>query len=189
MMEDYGEEDAVSVVKTVPGNHQREHMNQRQIDLIKSEILPGLNCPPEKVGIIVPYNDQVNALQKALKDTGTEIATVHKFQGREKDIIILTTVDDEIGDFIEKPYLLNVAISRAKEKLYLVVSGNKQTADSNIKDLISYIEYNNFTVYQSNLYSVFDYLYIQYTKSRIKFLKKHAKISEYDSENLMYALI
>lgn len=39
------------------------------------------------------------------------------------------------------------------------------------------------------VYSIFDYLYKQYTKERIAYLKKHKKISEYDSENLMYALI
>lgn len=41
----------------------------------------------------------------------------------------------------------------------------------------------------SKIYSVFDYLYKQYTKERIAYLQKHRKISEYDSENLIYSLI
>ncbi len=118
-----------------------------------------------------------------------DVATVHKFQGREKDAIVLTTVDDDVTDFSDDPYLLNVAISRAKKQLCLVVSGNEQPTDSNIFDLVSYIEYNNFSVVESKIYSVFDYLYQQYTQSRMEFLKKHKRISEYDSENLMYALI
>lgn len=36
---------------------------------------------------------------------------------------------------------------------------------------------------------MFDYLYEHYTESRFAYLKKHRRISEYDSENLMYALI
>ena len=70
-----------------------------------------------------------------------------------------------------------------------MVSGNEQSKDSNIYDLISYIEYNNFTVTQSKVYSVFDYLYRQYTQSRQKYLSKYKRISEFNSENLMYTLI
>ena len=55
--------------------------------------------------------------------------------------------------------------------------------------MVSYIEYNNFTVTESKIYSVFDFLYTDYTKSRFEFLQKHKRISEYDSENLMFALI
>ncbi len=88
-----------------------------------------------------------------------QVKTVHKFQGREKEAIIINTVDNEVTDFSDDPYLLNVAISRAKKRLCLVVSGNEQPADSNIKDLIAYIEYNNFDVVDSEIYSVFDLLY------------------------------
>lgn len=189
MTADNGEPDVLSVMKTVEGNHQRDHMNQRQIDSIKDEILPRIEYRPEDIGIIAPYNDQVDALVKELKGNGIDISTVHKFQGREKEAIILTTVDNEITDFTDDPYLLNVAISRARRKLDLVVSGNEQPTDSNIYDLISYIEYNNFSVEESKIYSVFDYLYSQYTESRKEFLKRYKKISTFDSENLMYALI
>lgn len=189
MSEDNGESDVLSVVKTVQGNHARGHMNQRQIDVICKEVLPEIPFSKEKIGIIAPYNEQVDALKTAVEESATDIATVHKFQGREKDAIILSTVDNEVTDFSDDPYLLNVAVSRAKKKLCLVVSGKEQPSDSNIGDLISYIEYNNFSVTESKLYSVFDYLYSQYTESRFAYLKKHRRISEYDSENLMYALL
>lgn len=189
MTADNGETDVLSVMKTVEGNHQRDHMNKRQIDSIKNEILPRIEYSPEDIGIISPYNDQVDALIKEFNDNAIDISTVHKFQGREKEAIILTTVDNEITDFTDDPYLLNVAISRARRKLNLVVSGNAQPTDTNIYDLISYIEYNNFNVEESKIYSVFDYLYSQYTESRKEFLKRYKKISSVDSENLMYALI
>lgn len=189
MTEDHGESDVLSVIKTVQGNHARNHMNQRQIDVLCEEILPKLSISDDELGVIAPYNDQVNAIIAALNNPSIDVATVHKFQGREKDAIILTTVDNEITDFTDDAYLLNVAVSRAKKQLYLVVSGNEQPADSNIRDLISYVEYHSFTVAESKLHSVFDYLYEHYTESRFAYLKKHRHISEYDSENLMYALI
>ena len=55
--------------------------------------------------------------------------------------------------------------------------------------MIDYIQYNNFEVIESKIYSIFDYLYKQYTEERRAYLKKHKKVSEYDSENLMYSLI
>ena len=187
MTTDKGEEDVLSVVKTVVGNHERNHYSQRQIDVIKNEIIPKYVSNPEETGIIAPYKNQVEALSKEITDI--DASTVHKFQGKEKENIIISTVDDEISDFADDPYLINVAVSRAKKKLMLVVTGNEQSKERNITDLIDYIQYNNFEVAESKIYSIFDYLYKQYTEERIAYLKKHKKISEYDSENLMYSLI
>lgn len=187
MTTDKGEEDVLSVVKTVVGNHERNHYSQRQIDVIKNEIIPKYVSNPEETGIIAPYKNQVEALSKEITDI--DAATVHKFQGKEKENIIISTVDDEISDFADDPYLINVAVSRAKKKLMLVVTGNEQSKERNITDLIDYIQYNNFEVTESKIYSIFDYLYKQYTEERRAYLQKHKKVSEYDSENLMYSLI
>lgn len=187
MTKDKGEEDVLSVVKTVAGNHERSHYSQRQIDVIKNEIIPKYVSNPEETGIIAPYKNQVEALSKEITDI--DAATVHKFQGKEKENIIISTVDDEISDFADDPYLINVAVSRAKKKLMLVVTGNEQSKEHNITDLIDYIQYNNFEVTESKIYSIFDYLYKQYTEERRVYLQKHKKVSEYDSENLMHSLI
>ena len=187
MTKDKGEEDVLSVVKTVVGNHERNHYSQRQIDVIKNEIIPKYVLDTEETGIITPYKNQVEALSREITDIDAD--TVHKFQGKEKDNIIISTVDDEISDFADDPYLINVAVSRAKRRLMLVVTGNEQSKERNITDLIDYIQYNNFEVEESRIYSIFDYLYKQYTEERIAYLQKHKKVSEYDSENLMYSLI
>ena len=163
------------------------HYSQRQIDVIKNEIIPKYVSNPEETGIITPYKNQVEALSKEITDI--DAATVHKFQGKEKENIIISTVDDEISDFADDPYLINVAVSRAKKKLMLVVTGNEQSRERNITELIDYIQYNNFEVTESKIYSIFDYLYKQYTEERRVYLQKHKKVSEYDSENLMYSLI
>ncbi|SCZ80505.1 AAA domain-containing protein [Pseudobutyrivibrio xylanivorans] len=189
MTEDNGARKPLKVYKTTPGNHTREGglLNERQIDVIKEEVLPELNMDLKDIGVVAPYNKQVDALKAAIP--GIDAATVHKYQGREKDAIIICVVDDYNQGFMEDSYLLNVAISRAKDNLAIVISGNTMPKTGNIPDLVSYIQYNNMEVVESKVYSVFDYLYKQYAEQRWQYLKNRRKISQYDSENLMYALL
>lgn len=177
------------VYKTPQGNHARERMNQRQIDIIQQEIISNEKLENVDLGIVTPYRNQTNALQKTFQGTSIKADTVDKFQGRENDVIILSTVDNEISDFTDNPNRLNVAVSRAVEQLILVVNGNESENDSNISDLIKYIEYNNFSIVQSELNSIFDLLYKSYEEERAKVIRKSGKVSEFDSENLMFGLI
>jgi superfamily I DNA and/or RNA helicase len=179
------------IYKTIEGNHARDRVNQRQIDVIKNEIMPQQKLTGKNVsiGIVTPYRNQTNALQKAFTGTGIQADTVDKFQGRENNIIILSTVDNEITDFTDNANRLNFADSRAIEQLIVVINGGDDTRDTNIGDLVRYIEYNNLEIIQSEVYSVFDYLYKNYYEKKNKLLSKQKKVSKYDSENLMYTLI
>lgn len=188
MTEDHGETDVLSVVKTVPGDYCRSFYNQRQIDVIKKEILPGLDDETKSdMGIIAPYNRQVDEIRLQIPEA--ETATVHKFQGREKNTIIISTTDNVVGDFSDDANLLNVAVSRAKNHLVLVVSGNEQPSGSNIAALTDYIRYHNFEVKESRVCSIFDFLYTNYTEERFRVLKASKKISRYETENRMYNLL
>lgn len=189
VMNSSDDNNALNLYTTVMGSHERDHMNQRQIDIIKREILPSLKVKNKEIGIIAPYRNQIRCLQKEIHEKDIDISTVHKFQGREKDVIILSLVDDVATSFSDDSNLLNVAISRAKKKLIVVASGQEQPKTSNISDLIGYIKYNNCDIRNSKISSVFDYLYKEYANERAEYFKKHGRISEYDSENLMYALI
>ena len=179
------------VYKTVEGNHARNHVNQRQIDVIKNEIIPKQNLDKNdiSVGIVTPYRNQTNVLQNTFKGTGILADTVDKFQGRENDVIILSTVDNEITEFTDNANRLNVAVSRAIKQLIVVVNNGDEMKDKNIGDLIRYIDYNNFKIIKSEIRSIFDFLYAGYYKRKMELLKKQKKISEYDSENLMHKLI
>lgn len=189
MTKDHDEPDVLTMYRTTAGNHARGHLNQRQIDVIQQEVLPRLHQQNfESIGIITPYRDQVTAIRKQLGDT-YEVDTVHKFQGREQDAIILTSVDNVITDFVDDPHMLNVAVSRAVHSLAVVTSQDPRNDQTNYGDLTRYIEYNNFEVIQSQVYSVFDMLYQGYAEQRRAYLQKHKRVSEYDSENLMYAVI
>lgn len=177
----------IRIVRTVKGNHARGTVNYRQVDTITQEILPALEEQFTDIGIIAPYNNQVDALHNALVATGRSYvaATVHKFQGREDDAIILSTVDNQIQEFTDDPHLLNVAVSRAKQQFTLVVSANDQP-DSNIRNLIDYIEYYQGKSEESEISSIYDLLYEDYTQELLNFFKTHKRVSEYDSENLTY---
>lgn len=181
----------MKVYKTVAGNHARDHLNQRQIDVIFDEIVPQqhLNVNDDSIGIITPYRVQAEAIRKRADGTGVEADTVHKFQGREKDTIIFSSVDNEITVFGDDPNLINVAVSRAINQFLLVVPSCDNYGHTNIGDLLRYIEYNNYDVLESRIYSIFDYLYKDYTHMRLAIISRSMKISKYDSENLMYSLL
>ncbi len=191
LTEQKSKRDPLVLYKTTEGNHARDRINQRQIDVIKSEIIPQqkLNTKDGSLGIVTPYRNQTNALQKSFDGMNVKADTVDKFQGQENKVVILSTVDNEISKFTDNANRLNVAISRAAEQLIVVVNEDASLKDSNIGDLVRYIEYNNFAVVDSKVYSVFDYLYKCYAQRRKKFLAKKKRVSQYDSENLMHDLI
>lgn len=190
MTEDNGEEDVLKAYITNEGNHARGHLNQRQIDVIKNEVLPELSekTNVENIGIISPYRKQKAQIEKTIEEE-LKIDTVHKFQGREEEAIIITTVDNEISEFVDDPRMLNVAVTRAKKYLRLVVSKNENNDNTNIGDLIKYIKYNNFETIESKTKSIYDLLYKQNRQQRLKYLKNKKRVSDFDSENLTYNLI
>ena len=100
----------------------------------------------DDIGIISPYADQVKLIQEK---TPIEVKTVDGFQGREKEIIIISTVrsnnNGNIG-FLKDLRRLNVAITRAKRKLIII--GNKETLKTNptYSRLIDFVEEKNLLV-------------------------------------------
>ena len=190
MTEDKGENNVLEAYISAKGNHARGHKNIRQIDIIEKEIIPKLTekINIRDIGVISPYREQKKELE-ARFGTELKVDTVHKFQGREEEAIILTTVDNEIGEFVDDPKMLNVAITRAKKFLRVVVSDSEKNVGTNIDDLIKYIQYNNFEVVESKTRSIYDMLYKENRKQRMEYLKNKKRISEYDSENLTYNLI
>jgi predicted DNA helicase len=100
----------------------------------------------DEIGIISPYADQVKIIQNR---TPVEVKTVDGFQGREKEIIIISTVrSNDYGNigFLKDLRRLNVAITRAKRKLIII--GNKDTliANPTYARLIEFVEYENLLV-------------------------------------------
>ncbi|NJB82702.1 DEAD/DEAH box helicase [Wenyingzhuangia aestuarii] len=111
----------------------------------------------EKVlGIITPFASQKTELSKALMEAGYKIndiklGTVHALQGAERDIVLFSSVYSNLDegtlffDKDNKPNMLNVAVSRAKDSFILfgdtrVFDESKQTPSGVLKKHLSVLE-------------------------------------------------
>lgn len=105
--------------------------------LIETEILD-----PRKTAFISPYSGQVSAAKEVLP-AGMRISTIDSFQGQEKETIILSLVrsndDGDIG-FLKDYRRMNVAITRAKEKLFVIGDSATIAADAFYNSFLLYIE-------------------------------------------------
>src|SRR5690606_28651828 len=133
-------------------------------------------------GFIAPFNAQVNLAKEHLAKDYTR-KTVHKFQGRECDEIVFSTVLDkkkanqseQILNFVDDPNLVNVAVSRAKKRFTLVTGEDIfQSPQSSISALIRYMRYyaGGDNIHQAPLVSAFDLLYEEYDASLETLRKK-----------------
>lgn len=162
--------------KTSEGNHMRRvthggkkgNYNQRELEVIVEEILknPVIAENIKNIGFVTPYRKQANKAEQLLPDC-IESDTVHKYQGRQKDVMIMSTVLDSTRDgqmgleFVDDSQMVNVAVSRAIRQFVLVTDHSlffKKGKD--IGDLIRYIQYSTLdgSVIESNIVSVFDLL-------------------------------
>jgi DNA replication ATP-dependent helicase Dna2 len=76
------------------------------------------------IGVVSPFRAQVALIQRLLQDVAVTINTVERFQGGERDIMILSLVRAESSDFVFDERRFNVAITRARRKLILVAHPN-----------------------------------------------------------------
>lgn len=97
------------------------------VDLLLQEGIDGVKIAQEDIGIVSPYKAQLNKLRDELsRERKVEIGTTEYYQGREKKIIIISTVKsrDTVG-FLKSEKRLNVCFTRAKSLLIIV--GNADT--------------------------------------------------------------
>jgi senataxin len=111
----------------------------------------------EKVAIISPYSNQVLRIKDSIskiegfsKENCVEVNTVDGFQGKEKSIIIFSTVRSKgsktIG-FLSDERRMNVGLSRAKSSLIVIGDSKKLIQDSNWEKLLKY-SFKNATFYK-----------------------------------------
>lgn len=103
-----------------------------------------------QIAVIAPYAAQVRFLRNRLDAPELEIDTVDGFQGREKEVVIITmTRSNPIGEigFLSDTRRTNVALTRAKRKL--IVIGDSATLGGNpfYASMLKYFDDND--AYQS----------------------------------------
>ncbi|MEW5315268.1 MAG: hypothetical protein WDW38_006710 [Sanguina aurantia] len=129
--------------------------NIGQAALVEQMVISLLQCgvAAEDIGVIAPYKAQVELVTSRLEDAGLgvargvnaaddsdgagllEVKSVDGYQGREKEVIILSTVRSNEGGgvgFLDDRRRLNVAITRAKR--CLVIVGNAHTLSAGSED-------------------------------------------------------
>lgn len=171
--------------------------NQREIDTIDEILNDNMfaNINHKRIGIVSPYRLQVDKLQNKYQDI--ECDTIHKFQGREKDIIMFSSVLDSKASkkdfaFVDNPNMINVTVSRAIKKFILIANEEIfKDKGKEIHDLINYISYKsmNENLVRSKCVSIFDYLYKSKEIERNKLLENSSSKSSYESEKLMRLLL
>jgi superfamily I DNA and/or RNA helicase len=194
----------IEIIKTVPGNHARKNpngrglYNQREIDEIENIIQLSKS---ENIGIITPFRYQANLINQKYVTNRIEADTIHKFQGKQKEEIILSfvvnavdkssdNIENRLYDFVTNEKLLNVEISRGKNKVTAIVSDKVYDSSNNvINHFIKYAEYlyGSSVTKESTVTSVFDYLYTDYKNILVSKYKQNP--NKYQTEILMSNII
>ncbi len=115
--------------------------NEGELNIVR-QLIERESLDPEKTAFISPYSGQVTAAKEILP-SGMRISTIDSFQGQEKEIIIVSLVrsneDGDIG-FLKDYRRMNVAITRAKEQLFVIGDSATIGADSFYNAFLSYVE-------------------------------------------------
>ena len=119
--------DLCGEARTDPGDYSRYNAASaaQAVTLAREAAAQG-----HSVAVIAPYRKQVQRIQQLLgDDPRIDCATVHRFQGHERDVVILDITDApplEPGVLLAGPAgsssanLLNVSLSRARGKLIVI---------------------------------------------------------------------
>ncbi|NQX62895.1 AAA domain-containing protein [Paenibacillus qinlingensis] len=195
------------LIRTEKGNHMRRvtrgadkgNFNQRELDVI----VQFLENPQrfvensEDIGFAAPYRKQVKTAVSLL-ESHIEADTVHKYQGREKSVMLFSTVLDHsfMGrfgiPFVDDPCIINVAVSRARDRFILVTDHTLfENESKEVSDLIRYMEYSALdeNIIQSDVISVFDLLYKDFSEKLIDLQSRLLNASRFKSENIMWTCI
>ncbi|CAH0546293.1 unnamed protein product [Brassicogethes aeneus] len=85
---------------------------------------------PYTIGVLTPYSAQKKRIIQALSEfkfasnITVNVNTVDSFQGQEQDIVIISCVRHSTNNFLQSTNRFNVALTRAKQALYVIGTYN-----------------------------------------------------------------
>ena len=119
-------------------------MNPLEAELVVKKVdeLLAYRVSPENIAVISPYSAQVKLLRQKLNH-GIEIDSVDGFQGREKEVVIVSLVrsnpEGDVG-FLADTRRMNVALTRARRKLIVIGDSATITAHPFYEKMVKYFE-------------------------------------------------
>jgi len=123
------------------GSQSRYNSEEAELVLAELKKMLALGVPPAGIAVISPYSAQARLLSSVSPHPEIEIGSVDGFQGREKELVIVSLVRSNVeGDlgFLTDTRRMNVAMTRARRKL--IVIGDSGTLSS-IKFYKRFIQY------------------------------------------------
>jgi len=117
------------------------------IKIVNDLLAPG-DLTPEDIGVISPYSGQVRLIREMLDGQidGLEVKSVDGYQGREKEVIVLSTVranDSGKVGFLSNYRRLNVALTRAKRGLIVIGDDRTLRNDSTWASWLDWVSESN----------------------------------------------
>ncbi|WP_033260730.1 DEAD/DEAH box helicase [Amycolatopsis vancoresmycina] len=113
----------------VPATHSEKHWvpaEGAELGRLLDELV-ALDVDPGAIRVISPFRDVVRGAQRVVRQRAgaIEVGTVHTVQGQEADVVVIVLGSDPAKEGARrwaaaKPNLLNVAVSRAKRRLYVI---------------------------------------------------------------------
>ncbi len=136
------------IVINTQGKRDTKGVNKTEAQAVINHVIEMIAQFKDKLskpslGVLSPFREQVNFLQKQLlkcvstddiENHAIRVATPYGFQGDEKDYMLLSlSIDDEsrrAAAYLNREDMFNVAITRAKQAIYLFVSAEHRLLPS-----------------------------------------------------------
>lgn len=129
--------------RTRQGSTSKENPEEALLVAQMADNLLRSGMQPENIAVISPYKDQVDLLDRKIDAEDLEIKSVDGFQGREKEVVIisLTRSNKKNGiGFLEDVRRLNVSLTRAKRKLIVVGDSSTITSHETYAHFVDYVQ-------------------------------------------------
>lgn len=127
-----------------PGTQSLRNEGEAELIVARAKTLLAANVAPSELAIITPYRAQAQLIREQLEAfEGLEVDTVDAFQGREKDVVLLSLVrsstEGSLG-FLTDLRRINVALTRARRHLFIVGDSATLSGDPFYGRLVEYAQ-------------------------------------------------
>ncbi|XP_065062529.1 DNA replication ATP-dependent helicase/nuclease DNA2-like isoform X2 [Rhopilema esculentum] len=142
--------DSIPCLESMAGKHIQ---NEGEASILSQIVYGLMRCgvDPSNIGVISPFRNQLKVIKESLTTSlgrnvilDLEINTVDKYQGRDKSCIIVSFVRSnsrkQVGELLKDWRRVNVAVTRAKQKLIMVGSRETLTLSPVLGKMIEYVD-------------------------------------------------